>query len=171
MKKYAALLVLFLTAAGCGYKISGKYTGIPEHIRVLAIPVFENKTYRARIEVPFTEATKERMIQLTKLRVTGNPADADAVLRCSLNSVNASTVGIRQGDMAVSYQLLVNVSVSLTEVKTGKVLYQNRSVMIREQIALPDQRREDFFVEDGPALRRAAEVFAGSLAAVLLENF
>ena len=46
----AALLLLMMALAGCGYHVAGKSTRLPADVHVLAVPMFVNQTQTYRVE-------------------------------------------------------------------------------------------------------------------------
>lgn len=172
MKKIPVSLMILIVVAtsGCGYKVSGRYSGLPEHIKTIAVPVFANKTVKFRLEQIVTAAVKKELAERGRFRVTGDPAESDALLEGTVNSFSVISVGVRQDDAGASFHIMMNLSVRLTDLKNKKTLYYNPSFVVREEYLL-STRVVDFYPEEVPAMERAAQRFAASLASTILETF
>jgi len=75
--------------AGCGYHVAGRSNSLPKSIHVIAVPALENKTTSYRIEQRLTTATVHEFLAKTSYRVVPDPANADAVLRGKVLSLEA----------------------------------------------------------------------------------
>ena len=47
-----------MSAAGCGYSLAGRGSFLPDYIRTIAIPLFENRTPFVTVEQLFTEKVR-----------------------------------------------------------------------------------------------------------------
>src|SRR3712207_9446448 len=81
--RLAALTGLVLFASGfrgCGYKAVTK-SGLPTHIKTVAVPPFQNQALRYKIESRFTDAVMREIMRRGKgLRVQSETKGADAVV-------------------------------------------------------------------------------------------
>ena len=57
------LVVVAMWAVGCGYHLTGTGTGLPSHIRSIAIPIFANNSTEPEIELSLTEAVRDEFIE------------------------------------------------------------------------------------------------------------
>ncbi len=116
--RVAAVLLLL---CACGYRFTAPGGALPEGIRAVRAPVFENHTGEATAEIFFTQAFRE---QLTRAGTLGSD-DAEAVVEGSLESVTGAVVlaGIDrssgQGKLP-TYRLSAAVHLRLQ--KEGRVL-------------------------------------------------
>ena len=53
-----ALLATLALLTGCGYKLAGSNTFLPEHIKIIAVVPFDNRTNRPEIEQRVTLTEK-----------------------------------------------------------------------------------------------------------------
>ena len=67
-----------LLAAGCGYRLAGKATAIPESVDSIAVPIFTNRTTKYRLEQRLTSAVVDELTSRTRYRISSNPASAAA---------------------------------------------------------------------------------------------
>jgi outer membrane lipopolysaccharide assembly protein LptE/RlpB len=173
----AAVSVLI---AGCGYHVAGKSDALPKNIRVIAVPALENKTASYRIEQRLTAATVHEFLAKTSYRVTPDPANADAVLRGKVLSLEAvpllfdTTTG-----RATAMLVTVKCEITFEERESGKILYHSDNFLFRNQYEIsvnmnnPTDPRSvrNFFEEQDPALERLAQDFAARLVAAVIENY
>jgi len=168
----AALLggLAILLLGGCGYRVSGRSASLPEHIQRIAVPTFTNKTLSAQLELPFTEAGKKEFSQYGRYQVVSDPAGADAVLEAAILGYSISPIGLQDQNVASTYLLQLRLEVKFTDLKTGKVLFRDPDAVVREEYLL-SANNLDFYVEEAPAIERAAARWAASLVASIVEAF
>lgn len=165
------LLLLGFFAGGCGYRVAGRGSRLPEGLKTIAVPALKNRTTRYRIEQRLTEALIRELLARTKYRVVSDPAAADAVLSGEVTSIDTSgvlfdTVTGRATTMLVT----VKLNVRLVQRESQHVLYRNDNFLFREEYEISTDVAS-FFEEQDPALERMARDFAAALVAALLENF
>ncbi len=180
---YFLILLATLLASGCGYHVAGKNSALPKSIHVISVPAIENKTSVYRIEQRLTVATVHEFLSKTPYRIVPEPANADAVLRGKVLSIEAvpllfdTTTG-----RATSMLITVKCEVTFEERESGKVLYHTDNFVFRNQYEIPtilvpgtatanSNTVAGFFEEQDPALDRLAQDFAARLVAAVTENF
>ena len=160
---------LFL--ASCGYHVGGTADTIPKSVRTIAVPSFNAFTARYQLVDELPREISRELLSRTRFTIVKNPAAADAVLQGTINSAYAvPTIYDPSSGKATSVQLLVNVSVKLTEQRTGKVLYARPNWGIREDYELAVDPHQ-FFNESGPAQDRLCRDVARDLVSAVVENF
>lgn len=167
----AAWLLLLLVSAGCGYHTAGHAVQLPENVKTIAVPAFENETRTYRIEQLLTSSVVREFTTRTHYRILNDPSEAaDATLRGTVVSTLASPLTYNSSTgQAASVLVVVSMRVALTD-RQGKVLYQNPSYVFREQYEV-SQDLASFFEEDSPAFRRLSQDFARTLVSNILEGF
>jgi hypothetical protein len=172
-------VALFLPA--CGYHVGGTASRLPPGLKVIAVPVLENRTSRYRIEQRMTEAVVHEFLARTKYRIVSREDSADAVLRGEITSFEASPIVFDTSAApnatintpiarATAMLVSVHLKVWLEERETKKVLYRNDDYLFREPYEVSTDPAT-FFDEQGPAMGRLARDFASRLVADILENF
>jgi hypothetical protein len=171
--------------SSCGYHVGGTGTRLPPGLKVIAVPAFENRTTRYRVEQRMTEAVVHEFLARTKYRIVSTENSADAVLHGEITSFEAlpavfdttptpnstsSTTLNSTTARATTMLLTVHMVVRLEERETKKVLYQNDNYLFREPYEISTDPAT-FFDEQGPALERMSRDFASRLVADVLENF
>jgi len=171
MRKFALLPFVLLALSGCGYHTLGVATHLPVDVKTLSVPLFATRTEAYRTETVMTQAVIRELSTRTRLRVTPDEGhEADAVLRGTILkqfvaplTYNATT------QQSSSFLLTIVVAVTLTG-RDGKVLYENKNYVYREQY----QSTTDLptFLEENPAaVERLSRAFARGLVADILEGF
>ena len=168
----AALLcgLAVMGLAGCGYRVAGRSTALPEHILRVAIPTFGNKTLTPQLELPFTEAVKKEFSKRSRCQVVSDPADADALLQATILGYTVAPIGIQEQNVASTYLIQIQLEVKFTDLRDNKVLFRDPNAVIREEYLLSSNNL-DFYVEEAPAIERAAVQYASSLVAAIVDAF
>ena len=166
-----AVAASLLSLNGCGYHTVGAATHLPSDVHTLAVPVFATRTEAYHTEAVMTNAVIREFASRTRFRVTPDASgDADATLHGTILkeattplTYNAST------QESSSFLLTLVVSVTLNG-RDGKVLYENKNYVFRQQY----QSTTDLptFLQENPAaMERLSRDFARALVADVLEGF
>jgi outer membrane lipopolysaccharide assembly protein LptE/RlpB len=157
--------------SGCGYHTLGAATHLPPDVHTLSVPLFTSRTEAYHTETVMTDAVIREFAARTRFRVTpdANP-DADAVLQGTIlkESVSPLTYNAATQESS-SFLITIVASVTLTG-RDGKVLYENKNYVYREQF----QSTTDLptFIQENPAaMQRLSREFARQLVADVLEGF
>ena len=173
MRRFALALiaVALLSLSGCGYHALGAATHLPPGVRTLAVPVFATKTETYHSETVMTEAVIREFASRTRMRVTPDAgADADAVLHGTiLKEIVAPLTYNTTTQQSSSFLITMVVSVTLTG-RDGKVLYENKNCVFRQQYQSTTDL-PSFFQENPAAIQRLSREFARQLVADVLEGF
>jgi len=169
---YCLLLFAFcLLSAACGYHVAGRGDRLSPDIKTIAIPIFTNKSPKFRIEQKLASAITREFIERTKFQITPDAAQADAVLKGTVNDVRAGVVtfDLNTG-RATTLQIQVTASVELVNSHTKKKIFSNPNYIFREEYQI-SQSNSSLFEEDQPALDRLSRDMARTLVTDILENF
>ncbi len=162
---------LALLASACGYHVAGTASRLPPDVKVIAIPTFINKTPRFKIEQRMTAAVVREFIERTSFQVTSNPSGADAELKGTVNSLRTGVLTFDPTTgRATTFQIQVNASVQLIDLRTKRVLFSNPNYIFREEYQVSESTPA-LFEEDVPAMQRLSRDFAHTLVTDILENF
>lgn len=161
--------MLLLTS--CGYHVGGKAVLMPQGIRTIAIPAFQNASTAYKLTDALPEAIGREFIARTHYRIVNNPNDADAVLHGTINRVSEAPIIFdpASGSPSVA-QIYVFVSMKLVERATGRVLYSTANAAYAERYAYANDPHQ-YLDESGPALMRLDSRLARDLVSSILENF
>lgn len=162
---------LLAPLTGCGYHVSGHADLLPTTIKTIAIPAFGNNTTRFRLADKLAQSVTREFISRTRYQVVHDVNAADAILRGSvLNLLAFPTTFDTATGRAAGVQVSVYLQVQLTERTTGKVLYTNPSMEVRERYEISIDPLA-YFEESEAALDRLSKQVAGGLVSAILEAF
>jgi outer membrane lipopolysaccharide assembly protein LptE/RlpB len=167
-----SILAGALLAAGCGYHMGGKATIIPATAKTIAIPAFTNGTVRFKVADSLTADVAREFHSRTKYVIVTDPAHADLVLNGSVT--NFSVIGGTTTDpvtgRATSSQVVLTISLKLTDTHTGKVLLSLTGKEIRERYQIAEDLTA-YFDESSTAVTRVSRDAAQSIVSLILEAF
>jgi hypothetical protein len=160
-----------LISAGCGYHVGTQTPALPKDIKTIAVPAFGNGTARQRLPRLLTSDVTHELISRTRYRIVANPDEADAVLYGTLANVVAfSTIFDPQTNRATGAQIIVTVSLTLTDRHTGKVVFTRPAFEVRERYEISTDP-QSYFDESGTAMERVSRDVARSVVSAILEAF
>ena len=165
-----AVFCSLLGPSGCGYHTLGAATHLPPDLKTLSVPVFATRTEAYHTETVMTDAVIREFVARTRFRVTPvESPDADAVLHGTiLKEAIAPLTYNSSTQQSSSFLITIQASVTLNG-RDGKVLYQNKNYVFREQY----QSTTDLttFIQENPAaVERLSRAFARQLVADVLEG-
>jgi hypothetical protein len=177
------LLTLLVAGASsaCGYALAGRGSFLPSYIRVIAIPLFVNRTPYATVEQLFTE--KVRIEFQSRGRYTVKPTEegADGIVRGEITGISATPVGFTNAQLASRYRFTVNIAVKFDDVRQKKTLWENPALSFSDEYELANPSN---LASSGPtglgaallnqervAMDRLSSDFARSVVQAILEAF
>jgi outer membrane lipopolysaccharide assembly protein LptE/RlpB len=173
MRLFVFLMIAFALAAlsGCGYHTLGAATHLPPDVRTLAVPVFATRTEAYHTETVMTQAVIREFATRTRLRVTPSAGgNTDAILRGTILQQTVAPLTYNTSTQeSSSFLITVVVTVTLTG-RDGKVLYDNKNYVYRQQYQ-STTNLPTFFEESPAAQERLSRDFARQLVADVLEGF
>lgn len=162
---------MLLASSGCGYKVGGQGNRLPQNLKVIAVPAFENRTTSMGLEQRLTDAVMREFIHRTRYQVVGSQEGADAVLRGTVLTAHTAPVLFDPNTGRASAVLVtVTLSVEMRDLRDQQVLYSNGHYVFRDQYEITGDVHS-FFEERQPAFERLARDFAAALVSAVLENF
>lgn len=165
----AASAALLLDFCG-GYRPAGRGHSLPAHIRVLAVPTFQNTSLKYRVEQRFTRAVIEEILRRSRnLRVISTPEGADAVLNGDIRGFRAAGVILDDQGRTRVWEITITVSLTVRDLKSHRILYSNPRLIFTGEYELSDDP-QSFFNEENPAVERIAREFAQSIISTILEG-
>jgi hypothetical protein len=162
--------------AACGYSLAGRGSFLPEYVRTIGIPTFVNNTAAFDAEQVLTARVRQEFLSRGKYRVLPEAEGADAVLLGELSSITLTPTAFNEEQQARRYAAQVVVRITFRDVKADKVLWQNPSLVFREEFDVVSNSGSpldpsSFFGQGGNALERVAGEFARSVVSAILEAF
>jgi hypothetical protein len=165
------VFIIALCTASCGYRFSDGGGSLPKTIHTVAIPAFTNLTTRYKLTDQLPEIISREFITRTRYRVVADADTADAVLRGTVITYSFyPTIFDSINARAVLAEMHVQLSITLTERATGKVLLSRPNFDVHNTYQIsPDATQ--YFEESDPALKRAGQEVARSVVSAVLQNF
>jgi len=161
--------------AGCGYSLAGRGSFLPSYIRVIGVPEFTNQTPYLEVERRFTERVRTEFIGRGRYQVLAQEGGVDAVLRGTITNLSIVPANFNESQQATRYIIVVNTKIEFVDLRTNKALWENPSMVFREEYDLPADTQAGnpsaFFGQGSNALERVANDFARSVVSAILEAF
>lgn len=171
----AALVLLCVSTAGCGYTLAGRGAFLPANIRTIGVPTFTNHTTVFNLETLLTQKVRAELIGRGKYQILPQDTGVDAVLVGDVASVSVAPSGFTAQQLASRYTITIVANIQLRDVRENKVLWENPSMVFRQdydntsgQSALDSAA---FFGQEVNALDRVSTDFARTIISAILEAF
>ena len=171
------LLVLAVCASsGCGYSLAGRGSFLPEYIRVIGIPQLVNNSTFFQVEQILTEKIRTEFIGRGRYTVIPNPEGADGVVTGTVTSITVQPVGFTELQLASRYLFTLTMSVTFTDARTTKVLWQTSALTFREEYELTTRGNTElegatFLSQERNSFDRIADDVARTVVTAIVEAF
>jgi hypothetical protein len=174
------LAALAATAAsGCGYALAGRGSSLPDYIRVIGIPLFENRTPLVTVEQMFTEKVRVEFQSRGSYSVQPAEPGADAIVRGTITGIVPSPAAFGNQQLATRYRFTVTVSVKVDDVRQQKTLWENPALSFSDEYELQNQltgpnvesASATFLAQERAVIERLSTDFARSVVSSILEAF
>jgi hypothetical protein len=165
-----AVLIATMGFTECYKPVTG--TGLPNHIKTVAVPAFkfEARGLRYRVESRFTEAvTREIIRRGNGLKVQGSTEGADAVVEGNIRDFSFTGVLLDREGRARVYEVTIVTAVTIRDLKNDKILYDNQNLIFRDSFEFSEDPRS-FFNEEDPAVERIARAFSESVVSTIVNG-
>ena len=162
----------WLLTTACGYTLVGTAQNLlPPTVHTIQVPAFVNRTTRVELEQRVTQAVADEFVSRGRLRLVTVPAEADVILRGSIDSFGIFPIAFNAQGRATQYQISITANIELLDHKNDdKVLWKNDQYRFTENYQV-DIVSSDSFDQESRAISAIADRFAQSLVANLLEGF
>ena len=164
----ASFVFILMSVTNCGYKLAGFGKQIPDHIKTIVIPDFENKTTRFQADQFITFAVKEEFIKRSKLTLVDRVARADSLLEGTITTFDVKPLSYDTDASANLYKVTIAVSVKFIDLKTEKIIFEGTGITFTDTYEVDT---DDFFSQETQTLIKIADEFAASVVTTILENF
>src|SRR5436190_7765588 len=150
-------LILITLLAVSGYTECYKPVSksqLPEHIKTVAVPAFQNNALRYKIEHRFTRAVMDELIHRGHgIRVQSDREGADAVIDGVVKTFGFSGVLLDDKGRARIFEVTITAAVTVRDQHDNRVIYDNQQFISRGEFAFANYPR-NFFTEEYPAVLR-----------------
>jgi len=167
-----SIVIAAALTSGCGYHVGGQGDLIPKNVKTIAIPEFSNGTVQYQVAPLITADVVREFHARTHYTIVTDRDHADAVLTGGvvrfdvLGGITTDPVTNR----ATSSQIVLNIQFTLTDRKTGKVIYQRSGYEFRERYEISTSL-PTYFDESSPAMKRVTGKAAAAVVTSILEAF
>jgi len=171
--RISLVTIIFLLTSGfteCYKPVTN--SGLPSHIKTVAVPAFqfEARGMRYKVESRFTDAvTREIIKRGNGLKVQGSRAGADAVLEGTIRDFGFSGVLLDREGRARVYEVTIVTAVTIRDTRDNKILYDNQNFIFRDSFEFSQDPRS-FFNEEDPAAERMARAFAEAAVSAFING-
>jgi hypothetical protein len=178
--RLAPLAGASLALAGCGYALAGRGNTIPTYIQTLGVPMFGNRTPYSPMEQIFTEKVRVEFQSRGRYQVLPVDTGVDGVVRGEIVNIAAAPAGFNPNQQASRYRFTVIVSVSFTDVKEKRVIWENSALSFSDEYELASAASANlaaaagagaFIDQERAAVDRLSSDFARSVVSAILEAF
>ena len=167
----AALLPLLAGVVACGYRLAGTGSVLPEHVRIIAVMPFANRTERPEIEQRVTEAVASELSRRGGYEVVTDPAKADAVLEGVVTSYRTIPVEFTREGRESRGEATLTIQATLRDTRSDTVLWNQGGLVFKEQYEIREVESGEFIDRESLALDELARGVAGALATSMFEGF
>ena len=165
-------LGLLVAGTGCGYRLAGTSSVLPDHVKIIAVVSFTNNTDRPEIEQRVTEALARELSRRGSYDVVTDPAKADAVLEGTVTSYRTIPVEFTTEGREARTEATLTIQATLRETASDEILWSQSGLIFKEQFDVTeDARSEGFIYLESLALDALARGVAGVLATSMFEGF
>ena len=170
------ILLLAFASSGCGYALAGRGSFLPDYIRVVGIPQFENRSSFSQVEQILTEKVRTEFIGRGKYTVIPDATGSDAVLSGEVLALSVQPVGFTEQQLASRYLLTWTMKVAFTDARTNEVLWSNDALTFRGEYELSTRGNTAiegaaFVDQERSSIDRIASDVARSVVTSILEAF
>jgi hypothetical protein len=162
------LILTLLSLANCGYRLSGYGNQVPDYIKTIFIPDFDNKTTRFQAEQFVTYAVRDEFIKRSHLTLVDNREKADSLLEGEISRFDVAPISSTRESTANLYKVRILLKVKFIDLKTDNIIYQDENLLFMDTYEIDTG---DFFSQETETLKKISAKFASSVVTTILENF
>jgi hypothetical protein len=165
---WAGVLLLLLLAVNCGYRLAGSGARLPDYIKTITIPSFDNKSTRYQAEQFATIAVRQEFIKRSRLQLVESREKADSLVEGEVLEFDVKPISSSKEINANLYKVRILLAVRFIDLRQGKLLFEGQNINFTDTYEIATG---DFFSQETRTLQDIAEKFAESVVTAILENF
>ena len=131
-KKAAAVVLVVLLTAGCGYRFAPGGTHIDSALTNVYVDSFPNLTGEAGVDNYVRNAFIDEFRTSDRFSLVYDKNAADLVLSGTIAGVSTAHVSYTKTDVAREDRVIMTLDVEFRDVRGGKVLWEHKSLSERE---------------------------------------
>lgn len=167
MKRLFVLFLVLFSAAGCSYHLAGQGSSLPENIKTIAIPIFENDVQQPNLDIIVTRAVTEKFVRDGRLSVVDG--GADCLLTGTIKSYALEPVAFDSLNRVTQYRIKMAVKIAFTD-NVGKGIALNRDMRVQWDYSLGAAITSAEAARN-QADKEAADYLGDRLVGLILEGF
>ena len=130
VKKLVLPIVALITlTSACGYRLVGTGNKLPDHIRTLAIPVFDNLTDQPELHRNLTDAVREAFLNDARVKIVPE-RKADMVVKGTLSYYDVRPIAFNNQDVATQYWVKISIDLDARD-RVKKKAYLKQQLKTR----------------------------------------
>lgn len=174
------MLTVAVASSGCGYALAGRGNFLPDYIRTIGIPTFQNHTSYFVLAELVTDKVRQEFIGRGNYKIVPEATGADAVLIGAVTNVTIVPISISAEQQASRYTITVTANIELRDVAKDTILWTNPALSVREEYDATSSVLNDptgfvdpstFFNQETNAVDRVSNEFSRTVVAAILEAF
>jgi hypothetical protein len=119
---------------------------LPQHLKTVAIPVFENGTPEVQLEQEITDAVIQRFVRDNHLKIVDEKS-ANAVIRGKVTQYRNAVFGFSSSAQANEYRVTIGVDVTFKDLVKNRELWSDQLV-----------KSANYYVQDVPGQSAKTEL-------------
>ena len=175
-RRWMSLVLVSVATVGCGYALSGRGSFLPDYIKTVGIPMFENNTPVFEVEQLLTQQVRQEFIGRGRYQVVSDNVGVDAVLDGAIQDIRITPASFTAAQQASRYVFTLTASIIFKDMTTDEVLWENERLVFSDEYEVATgggtvESVFSFFGQRSNAVDRLAVDFAQAVVSAILEAF
>ena len=162
------LAIYCLFFSGCGYRLVGTGNALPQNIKTIHIPVFENTSSQPEIHRQLTSFVLQSFISDGRLKIA-NKDEADLILDATLSYYNLRNVAFSSQDLVSDIIIEIEIDLKVIDRVKNKILIKKELEQQWDYKSTPDLA--DTETARLAALDKAYIDFGNRLVSLIIDQF
>lgn len=171
-----ALAAITAASTGCGYALLGRNNSLPAPLKVIGIPDCQNQSGQPDIDRVLSDALRTEFSSRGKYTVLPQSTGVDALMTCTISSLQIQPTDVNQQHQAVGYTLVLTANIEFHDLTSAnKILWANPAMQGREPYTTTNTQLvadpSSLLRDASDATARLTHTFARSVVSGILEGF
>ena len=138
---------LLLLISGCGYQLGKVVINLPENVRTISIPTFQNHSFEPAIENIITRQVRQAFLASSRLELINNTQEADLLIEGSVTAFDLFPLSIdRNRNVVIENRIKISLDIRLRGSEEDQTIWHDPHL---ETTAV-------FLVQEDPSATRVA---------------
>jgi len=116
--------ILITIIASCGYNLKGRGSSLPEHIKNIYVPGFQNDSIRYGLEAAVTEGVKKKIVNFG-YKIVKDRSLADAELIGTVMNYQTIPENLDRAAKVQTLRIVITLKVVFLDLQKKRTLYEN----------------------------------------------